>query len=389
MNNDTLALTDAEVLMEAQTTLENTVPLSADGYECSTDDLYKVLLGASVQRSTIEAVCAEMMSAPVGNTIRGYLNEQLSVAELPELENRLNQALSAHLPERIGRQRRIIAMDMHDRPYYGKTTQEAGLWVRGRAKDGTTRFYRLATAYVIVKGLRFTLALCFVLPEDKPTTVIQQLWARVAALAVPIKCLLLDRGFAGIDTQDYLHRQGIPAIIACPIRGKQGGTHALCRGRKGYRTQHTFSSNGGRKQRTAELVVCRTFTTAKRTKRLKRRAMWQVFILIHLDLTPRQVRRCYRRRFGIETSYRCASQVCGWTTSPNPVLRFLLMALAVYLVNVWVWLRWHFMQIPRRGHRQLNEKAFHLSRFARFIIHQLEEHYGIVRQITAVAAPLP
>jgi putative transposase len=186
--------------------LENTVPLSADGYECSTDDLYKVLLGASVQRSTIEAVCAEMMSAPVGNTIRGYLNEQLSVEELPELEDRLNQALSAHLPERIGRQRRIIAMDMHDRPYYGKTTQAAGLWVRGRAKDGTTRFYRMATAYVIVKGLRFTLALCFVLPEDKPTTVIQQLWARVAALAVPIKYLLLDRGFAGIDTQDSVDR---------------------------------------------------------------------------------------------------------------------------------------------------------------------------------------
>ena len=389
MNNDTLTLTDAEVLMEAQSTLENTVPLRADGYECSTDDLYKVLLGASVQRSTIETVCAEMMSAPVGNTIRGYLNEQLSVEELPELEDRLNQALSAHLPERIGRQRRIIAMDMHDRPYYGKTDQKTGLWVRGRAKDGTTRFYRMATAYVIIKGLRFTLALCFVLPEDEPTTVIQQLWTRVAALAVPIKYLLLDRGFAGIDTQDYLDQQGTPAIIACPIRGKQGGTRALCRGRRSYRTQHTFSSNGGRKQRTAELVVCRTFTTAKRTKRLKRRAMWQVFILIHLDLTPRQVRRCYRRRFGIETSYRCASQVRGWTTSPNPVLRFLLMALAVYLVNVWVWLCWHFTQIPQRGHRQLYAQAFHLSRFARFIIHQLEEHYGIVRQITAVAAPLP
>ena len=79
----------------------------------------------------------------------------------------------------------------------------------------------------------------------------------------------------------------------------------------------------------------------------------------------------------------------AWTTSPNPVLRFLLMALAVFLVNVWVWLRWRFTQIPRRGHRQLNEKAFHLSRFARFITHRLEEHYGIVRQITAVAAPLP
>jgi hypothetical protein len=26
-----------------------------------------------------------------------------------------------------------------------------------------------------------------------------------------------------------------PAIIACPIRGKDGGTRALCQGRKSYR----------------------------------------------------------------------------------------------------------------------------------------------------------
>jgi putative transposase len=388
MSNHTLTLTDKEVLTEAQTGLEKHVPLNADGYDCTTDDLYKVLLGASVQQNTIEAVCAEMIDAPVGSTIRGYLNEQLRVEELAQLEEKLNQALVANLPKSIGRKPRVIAMDMHDRPYYGKTSQEQGLWVRGRAKDGTTRFYRMATAYVVIKGLRFTLAIRFVLPEDKPVAVVQQLWTRVAPLSIPLKYLLLDRGFAGMDVQNYLDEQGTPAIIACPIRGKNGGTRALCRGRKSYRTQHTFSSNGGRKQRTAELAVCRTFTTAKRTKRLKRRAMWQVFVLIHLEMTPHQVRRSYQRRFGIETSYRCANKVRGWTTSPNPVLRFLLMALAVYLVNVWVWLRWLFTQIPRRGQRKLNGKAFQLARFARFITHALEEHYGVVRQITAVAVPL-
>lgn len=389
MNNHNLTLTDRKVLTETRSSLEQQVPLSAEGYECTTDDLYQVLLGASVECSTIEAVCQELVGTPVGNTVRGYLNEQLCVEELPTLEDQFNQALAAHLPQRIRRKLRVLAMDLHDRPYYGKTKQEEGLWVRGRAHDGTTRFYRIATAYVVLKGLRFTLAIRFVLPGDKPVKIIQHLWQRVAALSIPVKYLLLDRGFAGIDVQDYLEQQGIPAIIACPIRGKQGGTRALCHGRKSYGTQHTFSSDGRRKQRTAEVVVCRTFTTAKRTKRLKRRAMWQIFILIHLEMTPRQVRRCYRRRFGIETSYRCASKVRAWTTSPNPALRFLLMALAVYLVNVWVWLCWRFTQIPRRGHRRFDEKLFQLSRFARFIVHGLEDHYGVIRQITAVAAPLP
>lgn len=388
MNNDNLTLTDRKVLTEIRRSLEQQVPLNAEGYECSTDDLYQVLLGASVGCSTIEAMCQELVGTPVGNTVRGYLNEQLCVEELPRLEEQFNQALAAQLPQRIGRQPCVLVMDLHDRPYYGKTKQEEGLWVRGRARDGTTRFYRIATAYVVIKGLRFTLAIRFVLPGDKPVQIIQHLWQRVATLSVPVKHLLLDRGFAGIDVQDYLDQQRIPAIIACPIRGKHGGTRALCQGRKSYVTHHTFSSDGGRKKRTAEVVVCRTFTTAKRTKRLRRRALWQVFILIHLEMTPRQVRRCYRRRFGIETSYRCASKVRGWTTSPNPVLRFLLMALAVYLVNVWVWLRWRFTQIPRRGLRRLDESAFQLSRFARFIILALEDHYGVIRQITAVADPL-
>jgi len=388
MNDHNLTLTDRKVLAETRTCLEQHVPLSANGYECTTEDLYQVLLGASVQCSTIEAVCRELVGTPVGNTVRGYLNEQLCVEYLSTLEDQLNQALAAYVPQRIRRKPQVLAMDLHDRPYYGKTTQEEGLWVRGRARDGTTRFYRIASAYVVLKGLRFTLAIRFVLPGDKPVKIIQHLWQRVAALFIPVKHLLLDRGFAGIDVQDYLDQQGIPSIIACPIRGKQGGTRSLCRGRKSYCAQHTFRGDNGRKQRTAELVVCRTFTTAKRTQRLQRRATWQVFILIHLEMTPRQVRRCYRRRFGIETSYRCASRVRGWTTSPNPVLRFLLMALALYLVNVWVWLRWRFAQIPRRGHRTLDQQLFQLSRFARFIVHGLEDHYGVIRHITAVAAPL-
>lgn len=388
MTNHTLTLTDTEVLATAQAGLETHVPLQATGYICSTDDLYKVLLGASVHRTTIEAACAELVATPGSNTIRTYLQEQLTVEELPELETRLNHALVDHLPPRLKRKPRVIALDMHDRPYYGKTEQDAGLWVRGRAKAGTTRFYRIATAYLVLKGLRFTLAVRFVLPEDTTVQVVEELWSHIAALGIPRKYLLLDRGFAGIDVQTYLANQQVPAIIACPIRGKTGGTRALCHGRKSYRTQHTFVSHGGAKKCTAELAICRTYTTAKRTKRLKRRAMWQIFILIHLDMQPQQVCQVYRYRFGIETSYRCANQVRGWTTAANPALRFLLMALAVYLLNVWVWLRWCFTQIPRRGRRKLDQHALRLARFAHFIIHALEDHYGIIHQITAIAPPL-
>lgn len=385
--NDNLTMTDKTVLEEAQSMLECHLDLHAEGYTCTTKDLVNVLLAVAADQGTIESVCADLVATPNPETIRQYINEQLCVEELPQLEAALNRALVAKLPPRLWRREQDVAMDFHDRPYYGKSPQEEGLWIRGQAKDGTTRFYRLATVYILANNLRFTLGIHFVLPGTSKVEVVGHLLRQVQHLNIPLRLLLLDRGFAGIEVQEFLDQQQIPALIACPIRGKRGGTRALCRGRRSYRTQHTFKGANG-KSRTAELAVCRTFTTAKRTKRLKRRATWQVFILIHLDMSPRQVRRLYRRRFGIETSYRCAGQVRGWTTSSNPAYRFLLMALSVLLVNIWTLLRWTFTQRRRRGGRVLDTRRFRLDRFAKFIIRALQHHYGYVHQITAIAAPL-
>ena len=109
--------------------------------------------------------------------------------------------------------------------------------------------------------------------------------------------------------------------------------------------------------------------------------------MINLDLSPRQARRTYRRRFGVETSYRCAGQVRGWTTSRNPAYRFLLIGLSFFLLNVWLRLRWLFTQVPRRGRRKLDVKRFELTRFANFIVRALERQYGYVDHITATAVP--
>jgi len=157
------------------------------------------LLGVAVNRCTIEAVCADLVGAPDPQTIRGYLNEQLCVEELPELERRLNAALAAELPPRVRRHAQEVAIDYHDRPYYGKTAQAEGLWVRGHAKDGTTRFYRVATAYLILNGLRLTLALHFVLPTDDTVRVLDTVLKRVQTLGLRVTCLLLDKGAGLLD----------------------------------------------------------------------------------------------------------------------------------------------------------------------------------------------
>ena len=276
MKDDTLKLTDQQVLEHARKGLEEHLPLQAEGYICSAQDLWNVLLGVAVKEGTIESVCADLVDTPDPETIRQYLNEQVTVESLPDWEESLNAALAAQVPSRVWRRARDIAIDFHDRPYYGKASQEKGLWVRGKAKSGTTRFYRVITAYVILSGLRVTLAIDLYLPGNDTVTLLARLLHRVKALGIQVHRLFLDKGFASIEVMDYLSRQELSALIACPIRGKTGGTRALCRGNKSHLAVHTFKGQSG--TFTAQLAVCRVFTTARRTGRMQRRAEWLIFI---------------------------------------------------------------------------------------------------------------
>ena len=285
MRPETPRLTDQQVLLHARSRLQAHLPLHADGYRCTTHDLLQVLLGVAVNQGTIEAICADLHHAPDPATIRRYLNAQLRVAELSALLDRVNAALADAIPEQVWARARDVAVDFHDRPYYGATPQAAGLWVRGEARDGTPRFYRIATAYVMLAGLRVTLAVHFVLPNEDTVMVLEFLLQRLDDLALRVKRLFLDKGFAGTAVLAYLTRRQQPALIACPIRGKQGGTRALCQGQTSYRTTYTFTGADGTPV-TAEVAVCRVFTTAKRTKRLERRASWLLFILIQIELPP-------------------------------------------------------------------------------------------------------
>jgi len=379
-------LSDHDVLRHARQALGQHLPLAAAGYTCTTDDLLNMLLGVAANRGTVESVCRDLVGTPDPATIRGYFNEELCVEDLPDLARRLNAAFADEIPARVWQQACDVAMDFQDRPYYGKTPQATGLWVRGRARDGTTHFYRVATAYVMLNHLRVTLAIRFVLPKDETVTIVQDLQNALKKVKIRVRRLFLDKGFASIAVMEELERQGQPAEIACTIRGKTGGTRALCQGNKSYRTTYTFQG-ADHASFTAELAVCRVFTTAKRTKRMKRRADWMIFILIQLDWSPRLARRQYRRRFGIESSYRCAGQVRGWTTSKNPAYRFVLIALSFFLLNVWIHLRWLFTQVPRRGRRWLDVRRLELTRLAKFISRALEAYYRCVHVIAAPAPP--
>ena len=186
--------------------------------------------------------------------------------------------------------------------------------------------YRVATAYVIKNGYRLTLAIKFVLPDESVKEVVEYLMNRLQQLAIEVKCLYLDRGFEGVELVRYLKEIKQPALIACPLRGTTGGVKALCAGKQSYRPRHVFkSAKHGLEE--VEMALFKGFTTTTKKGRKVRRAKWLAYILVECDepLSAEKVKERYRKRFGIEASYRCAKKVRGWTTSPNAAYRFGLM----------------------------------------------------------------
>jgi putative transposase len=369
-------LTDQQTLHDTMTVARQHIPLTANGYRCQTPDLWRLLLAAAARRSTIEAVCADLPGAPDANTVRGYLTEQLPVAALGELEQQCNRLLDSLIPTWLRHRPQEIAVDFHDEPYYGRDDPDDGdNWVcRGEARAGTTRFYRCATAYLLVRDMRLTLAIVFVKPKMGTLAILKRLLNAVRAAQIPIKCLYADKGFCCIEVLRYLKRHALAAIVAMPIRGKQGGSRALCCGQRSYWTNYTLQS-AEQGSLSVPVAVVRTY---QRRRSGRRQVCWLLYVCLHISALLLQVRRRYRRRFGIETGYRLMEQVRARTTSPNPALRFLLMGVALLIVNMWIRLHWLFLRLPGPGPRRVARWRFRLDRMARFLTRAIERVYGVV-----------
>jgi len=350
-----------------------------EGYSCDRQSVSDMVIQASVTGRAIEGTCNSLENAPSGMTVRAYLNEELSVTELSEIECKLRHQLRADLPRRLWKQQLDLAMDFHDEPFYGKDPTLRAYACRGEAHQGTTRFYRVATVYVIHHQIPYTLGIVFLLPEYSVLNVLQALLAQVNALKLEIRGLYLDKGFCSREVIAFLKDQPYETLIACPMRGKRAGTRSLCHGRGSYFTDYTFKP-GQPEAYTATLAVIRTYEKQDG----KRRAVWLLYVIINPKTkNPQVIRARYRARFGIEGSYRCMRQTHAITTSRNPALRFFLLGVAFLITNLWSALRWRYCQKPRRGSRSIDQKAYELQRHRSFLAQAIDTLYILVSAIHA------
>ncbi|MBZ0285753.1 MAG: hypothetical protein K8L97_33800 [Anaerolineae bacterium] len=126
---------------------------------------------------------------------------------------------------------------------------------------------------------------------------------------------------------------------------------------------------------------------ARPDKSGRKRRRWLAFVLVNLTWTTQQVYQKYRRRFGVECSYRLLRQVKVLTNSRNPALRFFLLGLVTQ--NVWVKLRWLCTRRPGKGRYRLIPTLLRFDRFRKLLTRAIELLFPPLRTVLVYALPNP
>jgi DDE family transposase len=389
MHKPQYTVTPKDVQAHAAHLCQRHLRLKDHGPKTTAATLLALLCYAAARITSLGAACKALLHAP------GYqATHDALLATLPkisELLRRLNRALQGDLPHALRRRRQPLAIDLHLVPYHGSHLHDEDEVYRGPAKSGTSHFHAYATAYVIRKGLRFTVGLTPVYQGEALTGVIQRLLTQAAKAGVRPRYLLLDRGFCSVDVIRYLQAGRRAYLMPVPKRGRKAdhpqgpsGTQIFATWKSSGWGQYTMTNAYKRKATFAVCVKCRN----RRGERGKHGR--EALVYAYGGLQPssfRWVQQTYRSRFAIETSYRQLHQARIRTCTRDPWLRLLYVGIALILRNVWVWLHWEVLAVPRRGHRRVDLSVLGFRQMTLWLQHFAEQLLGIRDEVRVQQPP--
>jgi hypothetical protein len=207
-------------------------------------------------------------------------------------------------------------------------------------------------------------ALAYVRKGDDLADVLRELRRQAGKAGVRPRYVLLDRGFYSVRVVRYLQAARYPFLMPVPAKGRKAdhtkgpsGTRLFHLQKRSGWGRHTLRNAAGQQATIQVCVECRNL----RGERHKHGR--EALVYGYWGLSPSSgqwLYETYRRRFGIETSYRQLHQARIATCTRDPLLRLLYVGIALLLRNVWVWLHWEVLSQPRRGGRKvdLNQLVF-------------------------------
>jgi hypothetical protein len=344
--------------------------------------ILSVLFAAAARLSSIHETCGRLAKAPCEETFTAALYPQLSDVEA--IKRRVNAAFAGPLPRVLRRRKRAltIAADLTLIAYYGKHDPDDTQIYRSQAKRGTNSFFAYATVYLVLHGERFTLAVAPVTRSEALKQVLQELLRVVSKMGLKIGLVLLDRGFYSVAVIRSLQEARRPFLMPLVGHGRKadhplgpsGSNVFKARKTSGWST-HTLQ-DGKKNKATVSVCVKRARYKNKHGKRKS-----ETWVYAYWGIAPKRVdwvKDTYRRRFGIETSYRQMNQCRIRTTTKKFEVRFLYVVIGLLLRNLWVWLHHAVLSSPRRGCRRYHWELLQVERMLIWLEEVAKSLYGLV-----------
>jgi putative transposase len=335
-----------------------------------------LLLLASVWQTSLSGACSLVKDPPCREAAR-----KAALALLPkkprDLLAGLLRALWAALPEHLRHSTLPCAIDLHQRPFYGKKGTRGS--TRRKSKAGTRDSFTYATLAVLTRWGRFTVGLLLTRPRMRLTTIVEALLAQAEEAGLSLAYVLMDKEFYAAEVVDLLQRRGLPFVV--PVEERRGAAAFLFDPKTpvGF---HEYGWTGElwrydakekRKRRRGKLPV-RVRGCVWRHKTTGEPLAYATWGLV--GWSAQQVAQTYRRRFGIEASYRQLNQCLARTSSTCERYRLLLVGVALLLCNLWSYLHSEAFSTGALGETELRLWSMRLLAMLAAVAAQVAALFG-------------
>jgi hypothetical protein len=202
-------------------------------------------------------------------------------------------------------------------------------------------------------------------------------------IGLKIRRVLLDRGFFNVAVIGFLQHEELPFLMPVVFRGRKPKKRRPATGLRRIRRQaagwyqHTMKSG----QQEATFSVCVSYhrdqkrqgRQSGKPKRGKQKKL--LYAAWRVQGSPTEIRKDYRRRFGIETSYRQMRQARIYTCTRSPRLRLFFVAVALLLRNMWVWIHQTRLAEGSGESITLHLELLRFKRMLDWIVHEIVALY--------------
>jgi len=364
-----------------------------NGRKCNGNLAARILLLAACSALSLFHACrayAHFNSHTLANALLKLLPDYV------KLQQRINEMLHSQLPKNFCKKARRIAIDLVLIPYHGDHQYNLNEVERSQPKNGTSHFHAYAAACVIHKGQRYTVAIIPVAKGTPFKEVVKSLLQQCRQNGLQCSLLLLDRGFYSVETISYLKHMHQAFLMPLVIRGKKkmknrlaGGTRRYadckCQLWERYELRTNKKVDGDYLVKTTNINIC---VYCKNMKGKNKKKCRQAFAFVYAGVGQHRARwlyETYRKRFGIESSYRQSHGCRIRTSTRSALLRLFYFALSMFLRNLWISLEREVFLVG--GRKQKTSGYFGFADFRNIFQKMLAETMPIPKNIKYKMTP--